>query len=149
MSLYKELATVDDIDELEQNLRIEDRREIKALTGGELDPFFCLIESFRTSQECWVVKTKRDNRVVFIYGCNNGLVWAMATPLINKHKIRILKHTKEEVERLLSTYSLLYNIVDSRNLVHLNWLSYAGFEFGESHMINGVKFIEIRKEKCV
>jgi hypothetical protein len=144
--LYKAEATVDDIDELEQNLREEDRREIDTLTGG-LDPFFCLIESFRLSNECWVVKAKNENKVVMVYGClSDGRVWAMATPLITNYKIKILRHTKEEVGRLLSTYKLLYNIVDSRNEVHIKWLSYAGFSFGESQIINGVEFISIVKE---
>jgi hypothetical protein len=45
---------------------------------------------------------------------------------------------------------VLFNAVDVRNEVHINWLRWAGFSFGQKHPRNGTEFwSHWRFKECV
>jgi len=143
--LYKVETVIDDILELSDNLRFEDKRELEDL--GYPDPLLPLIESFHNSDECWTIKVKENNKVAGVYGVNDGLIWLMATPEILKGKIQFLRNCRQEVERLNTKYPVLYNIVDSRNDLHLKWLQFCNFEFVSVVSINEINYMTIRRFK--
>lgn len=143
--LYKIETVIDDILELSDNLRLEDKQEMEGL--GYPDPLLPLIESFHNSDECWTIKVKENNKVAGVYGVNDGLIWLMATPEILKGKIQFLRNCRQEVERLNTKYPVLYNIVDSRNDLHLKWLQFCNFEFVSVVSINEINYMTIRRFK--
>ena len=125
--------------EVASNLRSEDRREIEE--GHGLDPMTILPQAI--DDDFCVYFITPNGRTAGMGGIyNNGMIWMVCTPAIHKYPIAFVK----EARRVLHTRteSLLWNIVDKRNTVHLKLLKFLGFKFLReiSHGPNQLSFIE-------
>ena len=71
-----------------------------------------------------------------------GEVWMLCTPAIHEYPITFAREAKRWLEQ--RNEKLLWNIVDSRNTVHLKLLKFLGFKFLRKfeHGPNNVQFIE-------
>jgi len=117
----------EDIDYLAPRLRYEDKREV--LDGYGLNPYQALKISFNSAEICLtIVDTK--NIPVGIFGVSeDGAIWLLATPEINKIRFSFLRECRKVVNLLNRKYKLLWNYVDCRNELHLRWLKWCGFTF--------------------
>jgi len=50
-----------------------------------------------------------------------------------KDKRTFLRQSKIELRKILKEYPVLFNVVDSRNEVHVRWLQWMGFTFIKKH----------------
>lgn len=67
------------------------------------------------------------------YGDGLGQIWMISTPLLEKHPIEFLKHSKAFIAETTKGYSLLFNWVSEANPVHIKWLKWCGFTFIKRH----------------
>ena len=136
-----------DIPYLARNLRRGDLEEIKA--GRNQDPETAIRASAEASEEVYTAVA--DEGPIAIFGVaktpgkpDNGCIWMLGTDAVPNHR-RALSIISEEVfERWHKRYPVLWNYVDSRNVVHINWLKHVGCSFiGESPFgVNGEIFKE-------
>ena len=57
--------------------------------------------------------------------------WMLLTNAVEDHKIEFLRWSKELVKTLLEAYPSITNVVDSRNLLHVQYLDFLGAKFFE------------------
>ena len=74
-----------------------------------------------------------------------GLVWMLGSNKLKKIKIAFLKESRTEVEGMNTLFPHLWNIIDSRNELHLKWIKWCGFKIIGERMVNNVKFYEFCK----
>ena len=55
----------------------------------------------------------------------------LLTNAVEDHKIEFLRWSKELVKTLLESYPSITNVVDSRNLLHVQYLDFLGAKFFE------------------
>ena len=72
----------------------------------------------------------------------SGIVWMLGSNLLLDIKQVFLKQCKQEVIKLNNIYPLLYNIIDSRNTLHIRWIKWCGFKIIGKTMVNNIKFYE-------
>jgi hypothetical protein len=147
---YTRQATVEDMHYLSTRLRKADVREVEAL--GYL-PLESLLQGLRDSSKCLVMAP--GGKPVGVYGiCPTaspavGLIWMLATPELEAHQMKFLRHSKKAVSDLMGDYELVYNYTDVRNTLHHSWLKWCGAVALSKHPlgISGEEFIEfvIRK----
>ncbi len=140
MSRYTTLpCTLEAAIEVASNLRTEDRREIEE--GHGLDPMTILTGAI--DDDFCVYFTAPNGKTAGMGGIyDDGIIWMVTTPVIHDYPIGFVK----EAKRVLATRteSVLGNIVDKRNTVHLRLLKYLGFEFLREirYGPNNLSFIE-------
>ena len=105
--------------EVASNLRPDDRREVEQ--GHGLD---AMEELLRVAQEpSCVYFTVPDGKTAGVAGVGpNGEVWMLCTPAIHRYPITFAREAKRWIEQ--RNEKLLWNIVDSRNTVHLKLLQF-------------------------
>ena len=139
------LTTIEDLKFLAPRLRYEDKREILDSTG--LNPYQAVSECFNSSEICLtIVDTK--NIPVGIFGVTeDGAIWLLATPEINRIRFSFLRESRKVVNLLNQKYKILWNYVDCRNDLHLRWLKWCGFSFLRkiNHGVNQKPFYEFVK----
>jgi hypothetical protein len=74
-----------------------------------------------------------DGKVVFIYGVAGtkggaGVPWLLASDLLKEVTKPFIKNSKGYLEELFRGYTALYNVAWSKNVVHIRWLEWLGFE---------------------
>jgi hypothetical protein len=125
--------------EVASNLRPEDRREVEE--GHGIDPIEYLpTMSQRTS---YVYFTVPDGKTAGMAGVGpEGDIWMLCTPDIHRYPITFAREAKRYVDS--RPEPLLWNIVDSRNKMHLKLLKFLGFKFLRKlkHGPNNITFIE-------
>lgn len=143
--------TYKDIDILRgMTLRKADIDELKTATGFN-NPFDSLKYSIAHSTEFTEVCIEKEtNEVITIFGLGKtldhfdnpvGVPWMVASPSLIKYRKVLMRYSKKVVQEMLEQFPLLNNFVDSRNVVHINWLKHMGFKFaGKDLMIRGVPF---------
>ena len=91
--------------------------------------------------------TVPNGKTAGMAGVEDNVIWMLTTPAIHEFPITFAREAKRFVEG--RNESLLWNIVDARNLVHLKLLKFLGFKFLRkiSHGPNQLSFIEFAK--CV
>ena len=101
-------------------------------------------ELLRVAQEpSCVYFTVPDGKTAGVAGVGpNGEVWMLCTPAIHRYPITFAREAKRWIEQ--RNEKLLWNIVDSRNTVHLKLLQFLGFKFLRKfeHGPNNIQFIE-------
>ena len=139
MSKYIHPITFEAALEVASNLRPEDRREVEE--GHGIDP----IEYLPTMSQkpSYVYFTVPDGKTAGMAGVGQeGDIWMLCTPDIHRYPITFAREAKRYVDS--RTEPLLWNIVDSRNKMHLKLLKFLGFKFLRKlkHGPNNVTFIE-------
>lgn len=136
---------------LSSRLRPEDQREIETATGKAPEDSVPL--SFDVSTKCYTIRYSNkgvvDRYPLAIFGVADdptipemGIVWMLATPLIRKVWLALIKVAPQWLDKLSEDYPAgLHNIVDSRNSLHVRWLQKTGFESLGVVRVNGKQFI--------
>lgn len=75
----------------------------------------------------------------------SAVVWMLGSAGLKKISMSFLKGCKGEVDEMNRVYPHLFNIIDSRNELHLKWLSWLDFKIIGERMVNDVKFYEFAR----
>jgi len=120
-------SIIKDLDFLAPRLRFEDKREI--LDGTGLNPYQALRECYNSSEICLTMVDKKDIPVGIFGVTEEGAIWLLATPDIQRVRYSFLRQNRDVVNFLNRKYKVLWNFVDSRNELHIRWLKWCGFKF--------------------
>jgi len=133
---YTRPAVPADIPVVAEQMRAADVAEVQAGSGST--PQEVLLYCFMMGSPCetWVAP---DGEPVAMWGVvpdgvypQAGRVWLLGTErMVADGTVRmgLLRQAKREVERVSKLYDVLWNYVDARNQVHINWLKWMGFTF--------------------
>lgn len=150
--LYVERSSTTDALYVAQHLRRADRNEVAALT--KQPPVQVIRDGIVASHPCYTIRLTSTGRPCGIFGAcktdnpDSGVVWLVGTDDLITMSRTFIRHSREWVDEVQKHYRLLYNVIDARNEVHLNWLKWTGFEFieeFESYGIEGRRFILFRR----
>ena len=137
---YLRLANEDDCIYLAENLREDDYREIKAVTG--LPPLLSLLTGLKSSQVPLVICDNQGKVVAMLGVVPNGLIgsiWMVGTPDLKRISVSFLKNCQDVFTVLKNNFSVLHNYVDARNELHIRWLKWMGFTFIKKHKHYGIE----------
>ena len=137
---YLRLANEDDCIYLAENLREDDYREIKAVTG--LPPLLSLLTGLKSSQVPLVICDNQGKVVAMLGVVPNGLIgsiWMVGTPDLKRISVSFLKNCQDVFTVLKNNFSVLHNYVDARNELHIRWLKWMGFSFIKKHQCYGIE----------
>lgn len=137
---YLRVATQEDCHYLSTRLRKEDYQEIKAMTG--MSALNSLLIGLSSSDVPMVICNK-DNKPIAMLGVvpqgQLGLIWMVGSNDLKKISLSFIRNCKEVCVVMKSKYKLLYNFVDARNTLHINWLKWMGFTFINKHNQYGIE----------
>ena len=136
---YIHPITIEAATEVAFNLRPDDLREVEEGHGIDHTDLPFLM----THNPSYVYFTVPDGKTAGMAGVGEkGDIWMLCTPDIHRYPITFAREAKRYVDS--RTEPLLWNIVDSRNKVHLKLLRFLGFKFLRKfeHGPNNVQFIE-------
>ena len=146
MKPFHRATQLHDVCELAPNLRSEDKREVNTLGKTSEQS---LLSGYLFGRVCRSI-INNYGQVVGMYGVvpadkKTGLVWMLGSDKLKKIKIPFLKESRTEVEKMNTLFPHLWNIIDSRNEMHLKWIKWCGFKIIGERMVNNVKFYEFCK----
>jgi len=146
MKPFHRATQLHDVCELAPNLRSEDKREVNTLGKTSEQS---LLSGYLFGRVCRSI-INNYGQVVGMYGVvpadsKTGLVWMLGSDKLKKIKIPFLKESRTEVEKMNILLPHLWNIIDSRNELHLKWIKWCGFKIIGERMVNNVKFYEFCK----
>ena len=147
MKPYHRVSKLDDIVFLAPKLRYEDVREVETLGST---PERSLLNGYMYGKMCRSIIDKYGH-VVGMCGVvptddKTGLIWMLGSDGLKKiNYITVLKENRILIEKMNKIWPHLWNIIDSRNELHLKWLKWCGFTIIGERMINKVKFYEFCK----
>lgn len=123
-----------DVNYLKNHLRRSDVNEIWASHNST--PEEALFVGFYESSLCLTVESNKLPCAMFGINSHNllsreAIVWFLASPELEKIKIRFLRHSMDFVDLMLRYYPVLYNWVDSRNYDSIEWLIFCGAKLEE------------------
>lgn len=136
-------ATVADAISLAPRLRKADLDEMKAITS--VPPEVALTEGVKTGTETFAAE--RDGLVVALFGIHHfpGLneqeatVWMLGSDDALRDKPAFLRVARDFLKRAHQRFPLLWNVIDCRNTVHINWLKRMGFIAIRKHEHLGIE----------
>lgn len=133
-SPFVRVATIADAVWLAGRLRPEDEQEIHDISG--MTPLKAVAHGLFHSRHCFVILSPSTGNPIAIMGVvpddpviASGRVWMHGTPEIRSVTKSFLKYSRPVLQQLHQHYDVLYNIVDARNTVHVNWLRWIGCVF--------------------
>lgn len=133
-----ERATEKDIKEFTKNIREMDAQEVKFVSGKTFEehiPFLMMHLKDVQVIKCDGVLLGIGNwyHEMLDWGLYSpGVVgWMLLTNAVEDHKIEFLRWSKELVKTLLEAYPSITNVVDSRNILHVQYLDFLGAKFWE------------------
>ena len=146
MKPFHRATQLHDVCELAPNLRSEDKREVNTL-GKTSEQ--ALLSGCLFGKVCRSI-INNYGQVVGMYGVvpadsKTGLVWMLGSDKLKKIKRPFLRESRTEVEGMNTLFPHLWNIIDSRNEMHLKWIKWCGFKIIGERMVNNVKFYEFCK----
>lgn len=128
--LYRE-PTAEDIAQLAENLRDEDRKEVAGMTGYNFKAE--LEHCVKSSAKCWCCLY--GDKVLAAFGViptnpmeREGIVWMLASRYTAEHKVYTGRWSKRGIQALLKEWDFLYNYVDKGNDETIKWLKWIGAE---------------------
>jgi len=146
MKPFHRATQLHDVCELAPNLRSEDKREVNTL-GKTSEQ--ALLSGYLLGRVCRSI-INNYGQVVGMYGVvpadsKTGLVWMLGSDKLKKIKRPFLRESRTEVNGMNTLFPHLWNIIDSRNEMHLKWIKWCGFKIIGERMVNNVKFYEFCK----
>jgi hypothetical protein len=137
---------------LSAKIRECDRREIWHLSRSS--PYDAFKTGYEVSDRPLVIEYK--NQPIAMFGVSGvkesvGIPWMLGTDAIKDIKKAFLRECRDYVEEMHKDYSVLTNFVWSKNIVHIAWLKWLGFQFGETKSLgpDNELFIHFQKERHV
>jgi len=135
-----------------QNLQDDDRQELIGL--GHSNPEWVTILSVYYSETA-VTFWNPDGNICGLAGVSRtdahcGAIWMLTTPHVRSYPKLFFKEAKKWVEQQTS-YEMLHNIADPRNVMHLKLLHMLGFKrLGYVTTPTNLTYVEFAKlTKCV
>ena len=124
MSKLIHLASPEDVDDVAENLRPEDWREV--VEGWGMEPTTVL--PFIASEGHTVSFQAPDGRIAGLAGIqDDGRVWMLCTNVIDEYPIHFIREAKRFIDSREDP--ILWNVVDKRNTLHLKLLKHLKFKF--------------------
>lgn len=123
---------VPDIPPIANEMRPEDREEVKAGSGDT--PHKALMKGYLQSTECFTLVAP-DGPLLGMFGYVKSktepcaAVWMLGTTKLFDYRWAFLRQSRHWVDYMQAQTPLLFNCVDQRNEVHINWLRWLGFKF--------------------
>jgi len=121
-------ATLSDVEQFTE-MREADKAEIWA--EGHFYPKYALEESMKNSTV--TLTYLHDGKIVGMFGVapdlpmsNRARVWMLTSNEIDKTKVAFLKLTKVIIDKFLTLYPTLWNMVDARHTQAVKWLEWSG-----------------------
>ena len=140
-----------DILDLVKNIRKPDYEEVKTISNSEniLNP---IMEGWKKASYSKTFLV--NDKVAGVYGVvgsidnkQAGSPYLLCTNELYKIKKTFIKNCKNRVEEMLFRFPILFNYIDSRNAVHLQWIKYCGFQLVHDKIINKIKFHGFLKKR--
>lgn len=143
--LHVRPAVLSDIPAIAPRLRTADLSEIEAASGKP--PEVALLPGLQPDAHALAIEYDREVCGLFgVVGAAGlpGAIWMVATPELERNRFQFLRSCKPWIRRLRRPHPYLYNVVDSRNELHIKWLMWVGAIFtGREHTLrHSVKFKE-------
>lgn len=145
-----------DIHDAATNMRHADVREVASTSGSS--PLEALSRGYAHSNPCYTL-VGDEGELLGMCGVaptkdeGVGTIWMLGTHYLSQYTVPFIRHSRSVIEHLMDDYKLVFNLVDSRNSLHLRWLKWAGFTFIRKVENYGVGQIDayefIRLKKCV
>lgn len=125
-------AIINDAYDLYNRLRQQDEDEVMALVG--LDNLTALTVCFNDSDK--VLTAEIDNTIVCMFGVTKnidgtGTPWLLGSDDVNKIPVTFIRESRKYIDQFLQEYGYLYNYVDIRNTLSIQWLKWLGFKIEE------------------
>lgn len=123
------VSSFSDAKELKDSLKKSDVEEI--WVSYHLKPKEALEMSIATSLFSLTVEDYGNPIAIFgicpdsVLG-TKATIWMLASDMLEKRRLRFLKHSRKFIEMMLGFYPYLYNYVDERNKSSINWLKFCG-----------------------
>ena len=147
-SAYVKHSTTGDGVYIAERLRDADRNEISALTLQP--PVQVLTDGINASSPCYTVAITATDEPCAIFGVresdnpNSGVVWMLGTDALFTIATKFLRASGDWVDELHTHYTMLFNVIDARNEVHIKWLKWLGFS-----MIQDIPKYGIERRKFI
>lgn len=143
MEKYVRRATEADAVYLAPRLREADVEEIAAAGGGKT-PLVALLEGVQASVPCFTMVNPEGNPCgmfgVVPAGAYWGRVWMLAGSDVERWPVTFLKRCRQWVRMMNILYPLLFNVVYTKNTLHVKWLKWCGFGFMRKVVIDEKEF---------
>lgn len=132
---------------LAKTMRTEDKKECMA---AGYSPFKSALESLLLSDEAYVAEAE-EGPVMLFGTTGDGLIWALGSKQIEKHKKALVACGMEYIKECLNRHSFLYNYISEENIKALRFIRRAGAETGAGISIGNTRFLKfvIRRENNV
>lgn len=146
-------STMEDVEYLSKNLRVEDVEEVEAI--GQT-PFDALALGYRHSTICLTLVDPKTGLPAGMVGVapspqisDMGIIWLLGTPAIEQNTTAFLRGSKKVMQDIFKQvpYKAYYNYTHANNLVHHRWLKWLGFVFLRKVMFGNHPFYEVIKLK--
>lgn len=137
---YYRAAKREDIEELADHLREEDKLEVFCSHG--YGPRQALTYSFETSKECNSIISD-DEKVIGMFGIGvtpdnkSAVPWLLASDELSKIAKQFLPESKAWVDRVVEPYDNVFNYVHAANKKSMRWLKWLGFTLDEKAVSYG------------
>jgi len=116
------------------HMREADKQEVQAVTNK--DPKTAMLNGYSVSERPMTVTV--DDVPAAMYGVvrvdkNTGCVWMLGTDEVTKANFSFLKASHGFLADAFTGYNMLFNYIDARNTVHINWIKWLGFSIINKH----------------
>jgi len=135
-------------------LRPEDQRELASCSGS--DAGLALVEAVMSSKKSWVCFARDNHKIVCVWGyaleptLDGVCIWVAGTSEIFRLRHEFTSMVEVIVENFLNRFGTIYNLIDLRNVTHIQWLTKLGFELPPDKQVvmkDGSAFQYFYKEK--
>lgn len=113
-----------DIEQIEQNLRPEDRRELEA---AGISALHNLKRAYADKNLInYAILSPMTGRAFGVFGVNpaNGIIWMVSTPEIQNYKTKFLRGSRGIIKAFHAAgVPVLWNWVAAYNQLHIKWLT--------------------------
>jgi len=116
------------------HLRVLDKIETWYQTGYQPEEAVRL--TYLSTERNFAIANEKDQAMGLSGVCSDGTVWMVGTDELTSkrsYRVDLVKKGKEEVDKLLKSYNVLYNYVYAENTSAIKWLKALGFTFIKLH----------------